>query len=75
MRALADGFVRGYCDAAGQGFAGDDADVTAHTGCLMLARTDGKSPAQFLDPPSRETGAGDRDRAAAHARAGLWQWT
>ena len=45
---------RGYDGAAGAGFAGDRASVTAHTAALMLARTDGKSPAQFLDPPSRE---------------------
>jgi hypothetical protein len=74
MRALADGFVGGYSDVVGGNFAGDEADVAAHTGCLMLARTDGKSPAQFLD-----------GRARAQARAvglalirtpedGLWQW-
>ena len=37
-----------------QGFAGDDDRRDGAHGCLMLARTDGKSPAQFLDPPSRE---------------------
>ena len=74
MRTLTDGFLRGYAAAAGEGFAGDDADVTAHTGCLVLARTDGKSPAQFLDA-----------RALTQARAvglallrtperGMWQW-
>ena len=54
LRSLADGFLSGYDGAAGAGFAGDRASVTAHTAALMLARTDGKSPAQFLDPPSRE---------------------
>ena len=49
LRSLADGFGAGYAEAAGEHFAGDDVDVTAHTGCLVLARTDGKSPAQFLD--------------------------
>ena len=43
----------GYAAAAGEAFAGEGAKVTAHTGCLVLARTDGKSPAQFLDPSSR----------------------
>ena len=41
LRALADGFVRGYAAAAGEEFAGVGAYVTAHTGCLVLARTDG----------------------------------
>ena len=74
MRALADGFLRGHAATAGECFAGDDADVTAHTGCLILARTDGKSPAQFLIGRSRE-----RARAAGLALlrtpgSGLWQW-
>ena len=74
MRALGDGFARGYTAAAGERFAGGDADVTAHTGCLVLARTDGKSPAQFLDEPARE-----RARAMGLAllrtpEQGLWQW-
>jgi tRNA A-37 threonylcarbamoyl transferase component Bud32 len=74
MRALADGFARGYIAAAGQRFAWGDADVTAHTGCLMLARTDGKSPARFLDGRARE-----QARAAGRAllrtpERGLWQW-
>ena len=74
MRTLADGFAGGYAAAAGERFAGGDADLTAHTGCLMLARTDGKSPAQFLDGQSRE-----RARAAGLAllrtpERGLWQW-
>ena len=72
MRALAAGFARGY--AAAECDVGDDADVTAHTGCLVLARTDGKSPAQFLDESARE-----RARAAGLAllrtpERGLWQW-
>ena len=74
MRALADGFVRGYSDAAGQGFAGDDTDVAGHTGCLILARTDGKSPAQFLDPPSRETAREIGLRLLRRPELGLWQW-
>ena len=75
MRALTDGFLRGYAAAAGEAFAGDDAEVTAHTGCLVLARTDGKSPAQFLDARAR-----NRARAVGLAllrtpESGMWQWT
>ncbi len=74
LRVLADGFLDAYHDVVGPGFAGDPASVTGHTACLMLARTDGKSPAQFFDPPSRE-----RARAAGTALLrrpdrGLWQW-
>ena len=71
---LADGFLDGYGEAAGGRFAGSSTSVTAHTAALMLARTDGKSPALFLDPSSR-----DRARAAGIAllrtpEGGLWQW-
>jgi 5-methylthioribose kinase len=71
MRAVADAFLARYDELADRG---DDAYVTAHTGCLVLARTDGKSPAAFLDPPSVE-----RARVAALAllrtpEEGLWQW-
>ena len=74
LRVLADGFLSGYDGTAGIGFAGDAASVTAHTAALILARTDGKSPAQFLDPPSRERA---REVGIAMLRRpdrGLWQW-
>ena len=74
LRSLADGFMTAYDGAAGAGFAGDAVSVTAHTAALMLARTDGKSPAQFLDPPSRERA---REAGIALLRRpdrGLWQW-
>ena len=74
LHALADSFLAGYEDKAGTGFAGDSASVTAHTAALVLARTDGKSPAQFLDPPSRERA---REVGIALLRVperGLWQW-
>ena len=74
LRVLSDGFLSGYDGAAGVGFAGDEASVTAHTAALVLARTDGKSPAQFLDPPSRERA---REVGIALLRTpekGLWQW-
>ena len=74
LRELAAGFLRGYCEVAGEDFAGDQASVTAHTGALMLARTDGKSPAQFLDPPSRERAREAGIMLLRAPEAGLWQW-
>lgn len=75
LRVLADRFVRGYADAVGEGFAGSDVDVTAHTGCLVLARTDGKSPAQFLNPQAREHARGIGFSLLRTPEQGLWQWT
>ena len=74
MRTLADGFLRGHAATAGERFAGDDADVTAHTGCLILARTDGKSPAPFLDGRSREQARGVGLALLRTPEHGLWQW-
>ena len=74
MRALADGFLRGHAATSGERFAGDDADVTAHTGCLVLARTDGKSPAQFLDGRAREQARGVGLALLRTPEHGLWQW-
>ena len=74
LQTLADGFLEGYAGAAGSGFAGDESSVTAHTACLMLARTDGKSPAQFLDPPSRERARAAAKELLLRPEGGLWQW-
>jgi 5-methylthioribose kinase len=74
MKALADGFLAGYATAAGEEFAGDDADVTAHTGCLVLARTDGKSPAQFLDERARLQARAAGLTLVRAPEQGLWQW-
>lgn len=74
LRPLADGFLAGYAAAAGAGFAGDEASLTAHTAALMLARTDGKSPAQFLDPPSRERAREAGIMLLRRPEEGLWQW-
>ncbi|MFN0153752.1 MAG: phosphotransferase family protein [Gaiella sp.] len=74
LEALASGFLGGYAQTAGTGFAGTEADVVAHTACLVLARTDGKSPALFLDGRSRERA---REIGAALLREpdrGLWAW-
>jgi hypothetical protein len=72
MRALGDGFLAAYHDAAGVDFAGDPASIAAHTACLILARTDGLSPARFLDEGARRRA---RAVAAAVLRAperGVW---
>ena len=74
LRTLADGFLNGYDGAAGAGFAGNVASVTAHTAALILARTDGKSPAQFLDPPSREHAREVGITLLRRPEQGLWQW-
>jgi 5-methylthioribose kinase len=71
---LADGFLSGYDGTAGADFAGERTSVTAHTAALMLARTDGKSPAQFLDPPSRERAREAGIVLLRHPEKGLWQW-
>jgi 5-methylthioribose kinase len=74
LRELADRFLGMYEDTAGAGFAGDAASITGHTACLVLARTDGVSPAAFLDDESR-----DRAREAGIAlltrpERGIWSW-
>ncbi len=73
MRVLAQGFLDGYRSAAGDRFAGDETDVAAHTGCLVLARTDGKSPAQFLEPASRERARAVGLALLREPELGLWQ--
>jgi 5-methylthioribose kinase len=74
MRSIANAFLASYEAVAGE-LLGDHADLTAHTGCLLLARTDGKSPAAFLDPPSvaaaRAAGLG----LLGSPELGLWQWS
>jgi hypothetical protein len=74
LRLLGDGFLSGYAEAAGTGLAGDAASVTAHTAALVLARTDGKSPAQFLDQPSRERARAVGTALLRQPEQGLWQW-
>lgn len=52
LRGLGEGFLAAY--RAGTPFRFADDAIAGHTACLVLARTDGKSPAQFLDDASRE---------------------
>ena len=74
LRDLGDGFLAGHAAAAGDDFAGDAASVTAHTACLMLARTDGLSPAAFLDDRSRIRARQVATGLLARPREGLWSW-
>ena len=74
LQRLAGGFLAGYEEAAGTAFAGDAASITGHTACLVLARTDGTSPAQFLDDASRERARHAGVSMLARPQAGLWGW-
>lgn len=44
----AQAFWRAYRQGVGDGFGGPTAYILGHVGCLMLARVDGKSPAEYL---------------------------
>jgi 5-methylthioribose kinase len=46
----AQAFSRAYQQGAGDGFGGPTAYLFGHVGCMMLARVDGKSPAEYLTP-------------------------
>jgi aminoglycoside phosphotransferase (APT) family kinase protein len=74
LRELAEGFLDGYAATAGRGFAGDHASITRHTACLMLARTDGLSPAAFLDEPSRERAREVAIGLLTRPQEGMWAW-
>lgn len=71
LRALADGFVAGYERERGAGSASGEG-VVAHTACLVLARTDGKSPAQFLDAATRERARARGLELLRRPAQGLW---
>jgi 5-methylthioribose kinase len=51
LQELAERFLLSYQAVAG---APDRGSITKHTACLMLARTDGVSPAPFLNERSRD---------------------
>jgi aminoglycoside phosphotransferase (APT) family kinase protein len=74
LRQLGDGFLSAYHAAAGEGFAGDRTLISAHTACLILARTDGKSPAQFFDAPSRARAREVGIELVRTPERGLWSW-
>jgi 5-methylthioribose kinase len=58
-------FHDAYRASAPPSLVADPQYVMAHVGCLMLARVDGKSPAEYLDEPTR-----DRVRRLAIATIG-----
>jgi len=73
MQRLGDRFLDAYHATAGAAFAGDAAAISGHTACLVLARTDGKSPAPFLGDAradAREVGIG----MLREPELGLWDW-
>lgn len=72
LRELADGFSAAYEQVRGAG-SGTGEDVVAHTACLVLARTDGKSPAQFLDPHTRERARARGLELLREPARGLWE--
>jgi 5-methylthioribose kinase len=74
LHDLGNGFLAGYAAASGDGLAGDTASITAHTACLMLARTDGLSPAAFLDDLARERARTVAAGLLARPEDGLWSW-
>lgn len=74
MREVADRFLTAYEEQTGREFAGTSTDVTAHTACLVLARTDGKSIALFLDGDSRSRAREVGTALLRHPERGLWGW-
>ncbi len=74
MRALTASFLAAYARVAGDELAGDDASITGHAACLVLSRTDGKSPALFFDGPSRARARDVGAQLLAQPERGLWSW-
>lgn len=53
-RACTERFLEGYDGRAGiERVAGGERHVLAHLGCLLVARVDGKSPAEYLTPDEK----------------------
>lgn len=44
-----------YVSEVGEGFAGSEGHILGHLACLMVARVDGKSPAEYLSENQRST--------------------
>jgi 5-methylthioribose kinase len=74
LRELATRFLAAYHDRAGAGFAGDQRAITGHTACLILARTDGISPASFLDSHSESNAREAGISLLEDPTGGLWSW-
>jgi 5-methylthioribose kinase len=47
-------FLQFYEESAGEEFMPSDESLSLHVGCLLLARVDGKSPAEYLTTPERK---------------------
>jgi 5-methylthioribose kinase len=75
LRDLAGRFLGAYGEAGDERLAADTASVTGHTACLVLARTDGVSPAAFLDDESRLHAREVGTVLLASPERGLWSWT
>jgi len=74
LGGLSDRFLAAYEKTTGAGFPGDLAAVTGHTACLVLARTDGVSPAAFLDDASRSRAREVGIWLLTRPSEGLWSW-
>jgi 5-methylthioribose kinase len=75
LQELAARFLAAYDDVAGADFAADRRAITGHTACLILARTDGVSPASFLNDPRSEDGARQAGISLLqNPSEGLWSW-
>lgn len=72
LRELSQRFLAAYHRTAGDRFAGSPESVVGHTACLVLARTDGKSIALFLDGPSRARAREVGAAMLASPDRGLW---
>lgn len=74
MELVAMRFLDAYRSAAGDGLTRSPEDLAAHTACLVLARTDGKSIALFLDEESRSRAREVGRSLLVDPHAGLWSW-
>lgn len=54
LRLCATSFWEAYADSATGEVASPAARVLGHTGCILMARADGKSPAEYLTSSERE---------------------
>ncbi|MET8871924.1 phosphotransferase [Nocardia sp. NPDC004604] len=67
---VADAFNHGYSSAVRGDLVPESGQLAAHVGCLLLARVDGKSPAEYLTHSGRER-ARELALAALHREADL----
>jgi 5-methylthioribose kinase len=74
LRHLGDEFLTRYMLAAQGRLPLDGQSVAGHAGCLVLARTDGLSPAAFLTPKSRELAREVAIALLNDPKGELWAW-